>query len=117
MLVSLAVQGETPVAEVQKLYAVEFRTGPAWKPGLVPPAQPYFKEHSANLQRLRSEGVLVAGARYGEVGLVVLRATSLAAAESQIVQDPAVVHGLFSYQLNEMLVFYPGHLGKPVSPP
>jgi hypothetical protein len=38
--------------------------------------QSWFREHSANLRRLREDGSLVLGARYADKGLVVLSAVS-----------------------------------------
>lgn len=97
----------TPEAAV-KHFAVEFRTGPAWDPAKPPGEQPHFAEHSANLKKLRQEGRIVLGARYGEVGLVVIAAASEDEVRAMIDADPSVQAGTFTYQLHPMSVFYPG---------
>ena len=58
------------------LYAIEIRVGAGWDATKHPNEQAYFREHSANLKRLRDEGRLVLGARYSDKGLVVVRAAS-----------------------------------------
>jgi uncharacterized protein YciI len=77
-----------------RTFAVEFRTGPAWEGGKTPQEQKHFADHSANLRKLRSEGRIVLGGRYGDVGLVLLRATSENEARA-LVADPAVAAGVF----------------------
>jgi len=96
-----------------KLFAVEFRTGPAWDASRPPQEQAYFREHSANLRKLREQGSLMLGARHGDKGLIVLAAESESAARAMIEQDPAVRNGTFRYELNEFLVFYGGTVQAP----
>jgi uncharacterized protein YciI len=91
-----------------RLFAVEIRTGPAWAADKPPPQQAYFREHSAHLRRLRDQGLLVLGARYGDKGLVVLAAENEAAARALVEQDPSMQHGTFRYELHEFGVFYGG---------
>lgn len=93
------------------LFAVEFRTGANWNRELPAHEQPGFGEHSANLRRLREQGKLVVGARYGDTGLVVLSADSEAQARAWIEADASVRNGVFAYELHAMRVFYPGCLG------
>ena len=91
-----------------RLFAVEFKVGPKWVASKPPGEQEFFREHSANLHKLREQGSLVLGARYSDKGLVVLAAESEAAARAMVDQDPAVKHGTFSYELHDFSVFYGG---------
>ena len=91
-----------------RLYAVEFKVGPQWVTAKAAHEQAYFREHSSNLGRLREQGSLVLGARYGEKGFVVLSAESEGAARAMVEQDPSVRHGTFAYELHEFSVFYGG---------
>ena len=95
-------------AASKPLFAVEFRTGPAWNPALPPGQQAYMREHSANLKKLRDEGRIRIGARYGEVGLVVLEAATIDEARAWIEADPAVKSGTFRFELHPFGVFYGG---------
>lgn len=110
-------QPVAPPAEAQRatgpLYAVEFRTGPRWVEGKPPPEQAYFREHSANLRKLREQGVLVLGARYGDKGFVLLAAENAEAARALVDADPAVQHGTFVYDLQAFSVFYGGTVQPP----
>jgi uncharacterized protein YciI len=96
----------TPAAP--RLFAIEIRVGPAWDVDKAPGEQAFFREHSANLRRLRDAGKLVFGARYGDVGLVVLSATTLEDARAMMDADPAMQAGVFAYDAHPFNVFYPG---------
>lgn len=101
------------------LFAVEIRTGAKWDASRPPQEQPFFREHSQNLRRLRDAGHLVMGARYGEVGLVVLAATDAAAARAMMDADPSIEAGTFRYELQPFNVFYGGTLSprpRPAGP-
>jgi len=91
-----------------KPFAVEFRTGPAWRADKPAQEQAQFREHSANLRRLREAGLLVLGARIAERGFIVLAAADEAAARAEIEGDPAVQAGVFQFTLSPMAVFYGG---------
>jgi uncharacterized protein YciI len=95
-------------APAARLYAVEIKIGPKWVAAKAPPEQDFFREHSQNLARLREQGLLVLGARYGDKGLVVLQADSEAAARALVDQDPAMRHGTLVYEIAEFSVFYGG---------
>jgi hypothetical protein len=90
-----------------QLVVVHFAIGPSWRAGMAPAEQPGFREHSANLGALRARGSIVFGARYGELGMIVLRVESLEAARTLIASDPGVQAGLFTFQLAPISVFYP----------
>lgn len=103
---------EAAKSSATRLFAVEFKTGPAWNAAKPPNEQVYFKEHSANLKQLRDRGVLIVGARYADKGFIVLSAASADEASAMIKADPAVQHGTFVYELHEFKVFYPGTLAR-----
>lgn len=98
------------------LFAVEIRTGPAWDTAKPPQEQPHFAAHSAHLRRLREQGALLVGARYADVGLLVLRAASPADALALLKDDPSLQAGVFRYDLHPMRVFYGGTLAPPPRP-
>ena len=100
--VALASEGE-----LAHLYIVHFQTGARWDAALEPVEQSGFKEHSANLNRLRKAGVIVFGARYGDLGLIVLKAESLGAATELMQADPGVASGIFDVRIEALNVFYP----------
>ena len=89
------------------LFVVHFETGPNWNKSLTPAEQPGFREHSANLNRLRKEGAIVFGARYEELGMIVLEAESLEAARAIVDADPGVRSGAFVARVAALQVFYP----------
>lgn len=93
------------------LFAVEVRTGPKWDAAVKPQDQPYFREHSAHLKRLRDEGHLLVGARYADKGLLVLAAASEAEVRGWIDADPSMQHQTFAYELHLFRVFYAGCVG------
>ena len=120
---SMALAGEgaaqTPATppdaaqSAEPLFAIEIRTGPAWDLSKPPQDQAHFREHSTHLRRLREQGALVMGARYGDKGLLVLRAASTSAAHALMNDDPSLKAGVFRYELNELRVFYAGTLAEP----
>src|SRR5687767_740669 len=77
-----------------QLFAVTFRTGPAWEAGKPPGEQRHFKDHSANIGKLKSEGRLVVGGRFSDVGLLLVRAASQEEAQSLVDRDPSVAAGV-----------------------
>lgn len=101
----VGVQESEPVCT---LYAVEIKTGPAWDSSKPAHEQPYFREHSANLKRLRDQGSLILGARYSDKGLIVLCASSEQDAHGMMQPDPSIQNRTFAYELHEFNVFYSG---------
>jgi len=100
------------VAAAGKDFLVVFSLGPGWIAGRPPGEQPSFREHGQNLERLRDAGRIVLGARYSDKGMIVLRAESEAAARAELEADPGVRSGIFTFDLNELRVFYDGFLGR-----
>ncbi|MEM8984168.1 MAG: YciI family protein [Pseudomonadota bacterium] len=95
--------------EAQKtLFAVEINVGPNWDDAKSPNQQAFFREHSANLKRLRDAGHIVLGARYADIGLIVFSATSAEEVRAFMADDPAMAAGTFKYDVHRFSVFYPG---------
>ena len=92
-----------------KLFAVRLTTGPAWDAAKSPNDQAGMREHSANIARLRREGLLVLGARFGELGLLVLRVPDEAAVQAQLAPDPAIAGGVFKVQVDVFSPFAHGN--------
>ena len=101
-------QTPPPPAPPPRLYAVRLSTGPAWDAAKSPNDQAGMKEHSANIARLRREGTLVLGARFGELGLLVLRVPDEAAVRAQLGPDPTVASGVFKIQIDVFSPFAHG---------
>jgi hypothetical protein len=100
----------SPLAD--SLYMVTYTTGPAWDFNKEPGEQMYFKEHSNNLSKLRREGVIKAGARYAEKGIIIISAQSSLFAAELIFTDPAIVNKLLVADVQKLYVFYEGCLEK-----
>jgi uncharacterized protein YciI len=99
------------------LFAVEIRVGSKWDSSKAPHEQALFREHSANLKRLRDAGHLIMGARYSDIGLIILAADSEASARAMIEADPSIAAGTFTYAVHPFSVFYSGNLRPPLAPP
>jgi hypothetical protein len=106
----------TPAADatpVDRLFAVQIRTGPAWDPAKPPQEQARFQDHSAHLRRLRADGRIVLGARYSDIGLLVVTAHSVSDVEGLMRGDPSMQHGTFVFEVHPFDVFYPGSVAAP----
>src|SRR5262245_18550653 len=79
------------------LFAVEITIGSKWDSKRPPQDQLYFREHSANLKRLRDAGQLVVGARYSDKGVVIVAAENDAAVRAMMDEDPSMTAGVFKY--------------------
>jgi hypothetical protein len=110
-LVLLALLFVTPAGAAESpqpsLFIVHFETGPNWNKALAPRDQAGFEGHSKNLKRLRDEGVIVFGARYGDLGMIVLTLDAVDKARALMDADPGVRSGIFSYRVETLRVFYP----------
>ena len=95
---------QEPVVEQEPLFAIIYRAGPRWKPGVPMEAQG-LQGHFYYLSDLVKSGkVALAGPLGPDGGLVLLRATDQTAAERMMAADPAVTGGLF---LGEVRGFLP----------
>lgn len=106
----------TPATAPAPLYAAVFKTGPRWDPGKPPNEQTFFREHSANLAKLRAAGTIVMGARYADVGLVIVSASNETDARKLFEADPSISAGTFALDVHRFSVFYPGMVGTPAPP-
>lgn len=106
----------TPPPPAPKLFAVRLTTGPAWDAGKAPNDQAGMREHSANIARMRREGLLVLGARFGELGLLVLRVPDAAAAQAQFAPDPTIAAGVFKLQVDAFAPFAHGNTAWLMTP-
>ena len=99
---------ETP----DSLYMVTYTTGKAWDHTKSSGEQLFFKSHSGHLSALRKSGVITAGARYSDKGMIIIRSQSLPDAKNIIESDSAVSHHLFNVSVDKLSVFYPGCLER-----
>ena len=88
-------------------FIVHLETGPKWDPELPPGEQTQFREHSANMNRLRTDGTILFGARYGEYGLLIFEGASLQAVTDILEADPGVAAGIFKFRVEPISIFYP----------
>lgn len=102
------LRAQAAAAPPPALFAVRLTTGPAWDTTRAPNAQPGMAEHSANIARMRREGVLVFGARFGELGLMVLRVPDEATARQQFAGDPTIASGVFAMRVDRYQPFAHG---------
>jgi hypothetical protein len=116
-LVALALLGMVVAPRIGRssqspatLVAVTFAAGPSWQANLPPNEQPGFREHSANLARLRREERIVIGGRFGGFGLMVVRADSVGAARELFKDDPTIQNGVFQAEFNLWRTIYGGTL-------
>lgn len=102
MFASAAAETPTP----SNYFIVHFELGPAWDEQLAAHAQVGFKAHAENLQSLRKQGVIVFGARYQDLGVIVLVADDLPSAEQIAKTDPGVQAGIFDYRIAPLKIFF-----------
>lgn len=101
----------TTAAPPVPLYAAVYKTGPKWDAAKPPGEQAFFKDHSAHLAKLRAAGTIVMGARYADVGLIVVSAATEADAREIFEADPSVAAGTFAVDVHRFSVFYSGFVG------
>jgi uncharacterized protein YciI len=117
----LAIAATSGIAQVRQtaaieqnlpLFAVEIKVGSKWDQSNPPQEQQYFREHSANLKRLRDAGNLIMGARYSDKGLVILAAQTEEEAKAMMDVDPSIKGDVFKYELHPFGVFYSGSVNQ-----
>lgn len=117
VLLTSLLRAQTPApAPSGPLFAAIFKTGAKWDAAKPPNEQPFFREHSANLAKLRAAGTVVMGARYADVGLVIVTAATEADARRLFEGDPSIAAGTFTLDVQRFSVFYPGYVGNPPAP-
>jgi hypothetical protein len=115
--ITALIRAQVPAAAPPPpLYAAVFKTGPKWDAAKAPNEQSFFKEHSANLATLRAAGTIVMGARYADIGLVVVTAATEADARKLFDGDPSLAGGTFTVDVHRFSVFYSGYVGTPPAP-
>jgi uncharacterized protein YciI len=97
-----------PGAPPLRTFAVSFRTGPGWDNAKPPNEQKHFGDHSANLRKLRQEGRILLGGRFGDVGLILLRATGDEEARALLAVDPSITAGVFVADVQPWSTFMAG---------
>ena len=98
VLATALVIAQSPApAPAAPLYAAIYKTGPKWDAAKPPNEQAFFREHSANLAKLRAAGTIVMGARYADIGLVVVTAAN--------VDDARAAQDIFARQVVTSIVF------------
>lgn len=87
---------QQPAAQAARpLFAIVYRAGPAWKPG-VPMKDQGLREHFYYVKALHERGDIVyAGAMGPDGGLMIFHAADQAAADTIMANDPAVKAGIF----------------------
>jgi uncharacterized protein YciI len=99
-----------PSTQTASLFAVRFQPGAAWDKSKPPAGQAGFASHSANLQRLRREGRVVLGGRFGDLGLIVLSASDAAAARELFATDETIAARVFTIQIDPWSTIFDGCL-------
>jgi hypothetical protein len=94
------------------VYAVTIRTGPAWDQSKPPTEQLHFRTHSQNLFRLREEGKIVLGGRFGDVGLILVRAANEAEARQLFAADSSLVRGVFQAEFKVWRTIFDGTVSR-----
>ena len=96
------------LAPADAVYAVTIRTGPAWDQNKPPSEQVHFRTHSQNLFKLRQEGRIVLGGRYGEVGLILVRAANEKEARELFAADSSLTQGVFRAEFQVWRTIFDG---------
>jgi hypothetical protein len=108
LLLSANVYAQSPAEVKDTLFIVTYTTGPGWDQTKSPSDQPFFKEHSGFMSKLRKEGITKFGARYADKGIIVISATSVEKAKEIIFGDEAIENKLFFADVQKLNVFYEG---------
>ena len=104
--------GRISAAPVQTpMWVMMFTPGPAWDSTRAPNEQAHFANHSANLARLRSEGRIRLGGRFGPWGLILVDASSEAQARAYFAPDSTLSSGVFRGEFYAWSTIYSGSLG------
>ena len=92
----------------KQYYTAVFSRGEQWDTTKQPNEQPHFPEHGKNLHRLRTEGKIALGGRFGELGLVVFKSDSEAEVRSFFSSDSLVLKNILNMELNTFTPLYKG---------
>ncbi len=100
-------------AQAPRLFAVELTRGAAWDNAKPANEQTGFAEHSANIRRLTESQALVIGARYGDKGLLVVKADDDAGARAHFSADPMIAKNVFRADVAVFSAFKHGCTSEP----
>lgn len=100
-------QQDTSTAK-KMLFIAIFSLGPSWQADKPAHEQAYFKEHSANLKKLRAEKKILVGARYSDKGMIIITAANEQEARVMLESDPMVANKVFNLELYQYNPFYKG---------
>lgn len=95
-------------AAKKMLFIAIFSLGPSWQADKPAHEQAYFKEHSANLKKLRTEKKILVGARYADKGVIIIVAANEQEARAMVEHDPMVANKVFNLELHQFNPFYKG---------
>jgi hypothetical protein len=103
-----ATHATPPAQAADSLFALTFAVGPGWDSTKPPGAQAGFREHSQNLARLRREGRILAGGRFGALGLMLVRARDSAEVRAELAGDSTLTRGVFTATIDVWRTIYDG---------
>jgi uncharacterized protein YciI len=95
-------------AAKKMLFIAIFSLGPSWQSDKPAHEQAYFKEHSANLKKLRTEKKILIGARFSDKGMIIIAAANEQEARAMLEHDPMVANKVFNLELHQFNPFYKG---------
>jgi uncharacterized protein YciI len=99
------VEAQAPSSQAVRpgdMFLFIYRQGPTWRAG-APMAEQGLGPHAAYMQRLFSEGRLIAGGQFmsGEGGMAVVLAPNAEEARAMLAADPAITSGIFVATLEQ----------------
>jgi uncharacterized protein YciI len=108
--------GAAAAQNVDPLFILEYRQGPAWKVDAPPRLQSAMTAHGAYMKKLFDTGVtLVAGPTTDTPGgLVIIHADSLDQAKAILASDPSITSGMFVAEVHPWSPVF--RVDKPLPP-
>jgi hypothetical protein len=105
---TVAFQSQQPSPTI----ALLVETGPNWDTTKQPGEQRHFRTHSDNLRRLKEGGFIVAGGRFAQYGLILVRAPSTDSALSMMKPDSSIAVGTFKVNAHRWSTIYEGSITR-----
>lgn len=112
LLATASPTGATATTLVDPPFAITITTGPSWDTARPTAEQKHFATHSANLRRMKDAGVIVAGGRFGEFGLIIVRAPSADSAAAMMKPDSSMAVGTFRFKVDRWSTIYEGTISR-----
>ena len=94
--------------ETYAYFVVLYTVGENWDTELPPQEQEYMADHSKHLQALRKSEAIRVGGRYGEYGMLIIRAKDEQEARLMVMEDVSVQHEMFNAEIYPANLFYKG---------